>query len=246
MADLLQVDALQLYFGDPYIINDKITIYQPKIGDVAAYGEAQYMSMIHTLSAIPSDLKSQLWDMGLDWMEISDFELFMILSQTMTQDKTSIILGDLDLSSLRPYKNSQNGQIVLANRETGVVIDELIYERIVNYIRKLHGLKKKVERAANEFTKKFMIEEDRQKIAYNKNKPYESFLLPMISAVKARQGYTLDYIKNEGLAEFFDEVSRLQIIHNADALLHGAYSGMVDTSKINKNELNWMREIGND
>ena len=243
MADLLQIDALQLYFGDPYVINDNIIIYQPKIKDIVLYGERDYMSMIHTLTSIPSDLKSQLWDMGVDWTQISDFDLFVMLSQTMTPDKTSIVLGELDLSALRPFKNPQNDQIVLANRISGVVIDELIYERIVNYLRQLHGLKKKVEHAANEFTKKFMIEEDRQKIAYNKNKPYESFLLPMISAVKARQGYTLDYIKNEGLAEFFDEISRLQIIHNADALLHGAYSGMVDTSKINKNEFNWMREI---
>ena len=47
-------------------------------------------------------------------------------------------------------------------------------------------------------------------------------------------GYTLDYVKNMGLCEFFDDLSRLQIIVNADALLQGSYSGMVDTSKIPK------------
>jgi hypothetical protein len=41
-------------------------------------------------------------------------------------------------------------------------------------------------------------------------------------------------------------VSRLQIIVNSDALLHGMYGGMIDTKKINKNELNWMREITHD
>jgi hypothetical protein len=46
-----------------------------------------------------------------------------------------------------------------------------------------------------------------------------------------------------GLCEFIDMVSRLQIIVNADALLGGMYSGMIDTKKINKSELNWMREI---
>lgn len=239
----MRVDALQLYFGDPYVINDHITVYQPTIDEVVRYGEAQYMSMIHTLTAIPSDMKSQLWDMGLDWMEISDFELFMLLSQTLTADKTRVVLGDLDLSALRPFKNPQNDNIVLANPETGVIIDELIYEKIVNYLRKLHGLKKKVERAANEMTKKILIEEDRSKIAANYNKPYNSFLLPMISAVKARQGYTLDYIRNEGLAEFFDEVNRLQVINNADALLRGAYSGMIDTSKIPKESFNWMKPL---
>ena len=95
----------------------------------------------------------------------------------------------------------------------------------------------------NEFTKKFMIDEDRQKIAYNSKQPYKSFLRPLISAVKCRMGYTLDYVKNMGLFEFFDDLNRLQIIVNADALLQGSYSGMVDTSKIPKKNFDWCREI---
>ena len=53
--DLLELDTLGLYFGDPYVINDYITVYQPTIGEVAKYGERKYFSMIHTLTAIPSD-----------------------------------------------------------------------------------------------------------------------------------------------------------------------------------------------
>ena len=51
----LDVDALFLYFGDDYAINDKIVLRQPTIGQIVDYGEAQYFSMVHTLSAIPSD-----------------------------------------------------------------------------------------------------------------------------------------------------------------------------------------------
>ena len=51
----LDVDELQLYFGDDYVINDYIKITQPLIGEVVDYGEAQYFSMVHTLTAIPSD-----------------------------------------------------------------------------------------------------------------------------------------------------------------------------------------------
>ena len=47
-----------------------------------------------------------------------------------------------------------------------------------------------------------------------------------------------------GLYEFFDDVNRSQIIVNTDSLLSGAYSGMMDTSKIKKSAFNWMREIG--
>ena len=88
-----------------------------------------------------------------------------------------------------------------------------------------------------------MIEEDRQKIEYSKKQPYKSTMKNLISAVKCRQGYTLDYIRNMGLVEFFDDVSRLQIIVQSDALLQGSYSGMVDTKKIPQKNFDWFREI---
>ena len=55
MANIFEMDEIQMYFGEPYVINDKITIAQPKIGDIVKYGEKSYYSMVHTLVAIPSD-----------------------------------------------------------------------------------------------------------------------------------------------------------------------------------------------
>lgn len=241
--NLLEVDELSLYFGDPYVINDYITITLPKIGELVVFGERPYYSMIQTVTAIPSEMKSQLWDMGIDWTQITDFQLFMMLAPTLPKDKTSIIFGDLDFQSLRPFENKENDTVFLGNPETGVIIDELAFGKIHSYLCSAHNLTKKVEKAANEFTKKFMIDEDRQKIQYNQSKPYKSFLRPLISAVKCRMGYTLDYVKNMGLYEFMDDVSRLQIIVHSDALLQGSYSGMIDTKKIPKKEFDWCREI---
>ena len=244
--NLLEIDELSLYFGDPYVVNKYITINLPKIGELVKFGERQYYSMLTTLTAIPSDMKSQLWDMKLDWTQLTDFQLFMMVAPTLPQSQTSIIFGDLDFQKLKPFEDSTNDTIVLRNPETGVVIDELAYGKIHAYLCSAHNLTKKVEKAANEYTKKFMIEEDRQKIAYQKKQPYKSFLKNLISAVKCRQGYTLEYVKNMGIVEFFDDLSRLQIIVQADALLQGSYSGMVDTSKIPKKNFDWCREITTD
>ncbi len=243
--NLLEVDELSLYFGDPYVVNKYITITLPKMGELVKFGERQYYSMVQTLTAIPSEMKSQLWDMGLDWTQLTDFQLFMMMAPTLPQSQTSIIFGDLDFQKLRPFENRENDTIVLRDPETGVTIDELAYGKIHSYLCSAHNLTKKVEKAANEYTKKFMIEEDRQKMAYQKKQPYKSFLKNLISAVKCRQGYTLDYVRNMGVVEFFDDVSRLQIIVHADALLQGSYSGMVDTKKIPKKEFDWFRDISN-
>lgn len=241
--NLLMADELQLYFGDPYVVNDYITITIPKIGELVKYGEREYYNMLQIITAIPSEMKSKLWDMGLDWTQLTDFQLFMMLAPTLPKDKTYILFGDFDFQTLKIFKNLQNDTVVLRNPDTGAVIDELAYGKMQSYLCSAHNLTKKVEKAANEYTKKFMIDEDRQKIAYNQKQPYKSFLRPLISAVKCRMGYTLDYVKNMGLYEFMDDLSRLQVIVNTDALLSGMYSGMVDTKKIKKSEFDWCREI---
>lgn len=204
----LDVDSLFLYFGDDYVINDKIKLMQPTIGQIVDYGEASYFSMIHTLTAIPSDVKSILWDMPdghIDWTQIEDFELFMMFSQSMTPDKTGIIFGDLDFSKLRPFRSKLNDEVVLADIESGVKIDKLIYMRMMTFLRKLHNITPKPEKAKGKRAKQAMIDEDRRNREYNKDKPFKSYLLPLISSVKVRQGYTREYVRNMGLFEFFDD-----------------------------------------
>lgn len=240
----LDVDELQLYIGDDYIINDHIKVLQPTIKQIAEFGEKEFFSVVHTVTAIPSDMKSQLWDLGIDWMEVDDFELFVMLSQTLTPDRTQLLFGDLDFTKLKPYNHPHvEGEIILADKETGVLIDKMIYLRIVSYLRKAFNITPKVEKAANKMTKKILIEEDRKKIEFNKDKPFKSFLLPLISAVKVKQGYTKDYVLNMGYVEFMNDVARLQVIHNADHLLSGVYAGTIDVKKIDKKSLNWMCEL---
>ncbi len=240
---LISVDPLKLYFGEPYVVNKYITIYQPTIGDIIEYGEREYFSMINTITAIPSDMKSQLWDMQLDWNKITDFQLFTMMSKTLSQTQTSIVLGDIDFQRMKLVENPQNGEPILKDPITGVVIDELAYKIISAYLCKLHNITKKIEKAGNKYTKQVLIDEDRQKREYAAKQPYKSFLLPIISAIKARQGYTRDYVKAMGLCELMTELNRLQIIVNTDALIGGAYSGMMDTSKVKKSQFNWLRDI---
>ena len=182
--------------------------------------------------------------MGLDWTEVDDFELFSMLVQTLSQDKTSILFGELDFSKLRPFKHPRiEDEIILADKETGILIDKMIYLKIVTYLRKAFNITPKVEKAANKMTKKILIEEDRKNKELNKDKPFKSYLLPLISSVKVKQGYTKDYVLNMGYVEFMDDVARLQVIHNADHLLSACYAGTIDMKKINKSELNWMKEL---
>lgn len=237
------VNYLKLYFGDDWKVNEYITVKHPRIQDVIDMGEQEYYSMIYTLCSIPSDMKSKLFDAGIDYEEISDFELFVLLTRNMTKEITYPVLGDLDLSEFKVTNNPDNEDLIL--QKDNIVIDKFIYQKIVDYIRTMHYIKPKIEHAANKWTKKVLIEDDRNRIAINAKKPYSSTLLPLISSMVNSEGfkYKPNELKEVPIYQFMDSVQRIQAIKTATALLHGAYCGMCDLSKIPQEEFNWMRDL---
>lgn len=246
-----QVDELKLYMSEDIKIAHGIVLKCPKIKDVAEYGESEYFAMAQTLCATPSSMKVQLDDMKLNYMKIKDFELFMMLAQSLSIESTRLLLGDLDLRKFKPHAIKDSEEVVLVyegteNDESPIIINPIIYEVLVTYIRKMHNFKKQVDKAGNEITRRQLIRLARQDAEMAKNKPHESFLRPVISAVKCRQGYSMDYIKQMGIFELMDDLSRLNIIVQADAALGGMYSGFVDTKKMDKTVLNWTRNIEED
>jgi hypothetical protein len=241
--DAFQVDELKLYLGDEIKIADGIVLKCPLIHDIANFGESLYFSMAQTLCATPSSMKVTLNDMKLDWMQVDDFELFMMLCQSMKPENTYLLLGDLDLSSLKPYSFGEDGEVVLSNEDHTIIINKVVYDILVTYIRKMHGFKKQIDKAGNAITKKVLIDLARQDAKMAEKKPYKSFLLPLVSSLQGRQGYTKEYIGNMGIFEFMNQIARTQIIVQADAALSGAYSGMVDTKKMDKSIFDWMRDI---
>ena len=239
--DVFKVDELKLYMGSEIKIADGIVLRSPTIGEIVDYGEESYFSMAQTICSTPSSLKVALDDKGYDYMQVKDFDLFIMLTRSLPQDVTAPILGDLDLSSLIPYE-TEYGEVILSSADRSVVINSVIYEILVTYIRKMHGFKKQVDKAGNEVTRQMLIKVARQDAKASQNKPYKSFLLPLISSLQGRQRYTKEYIRDMGIYEFTNQINRAQIIVQADAALHGSWSGMVDTKKIDKQVFDWMRD----
>ena len=241
------IDKMQLYLGEPYVLNEKITILQPTVGDLIRNGEQQCYSVVHLLTANTTSYRLMLWDMGIDWCKISDFELFQALVSTMEQPMTQFLFGDLDFSKLRPYQQTleDKTQIVLYDPEQDFLIDEETYNKLAWYVRNIFNIFPKEEFAKGKHTKEAIIDEDRFNYERHKDEQYHSILLPLISACLNHPGFK--YSKKElvdvGIVEFMDSVQRLQIYESATALLKGAYSGFMDTSKIKADQFNFMRNI---
>ena len=244
--DIIQTDELRLYFGDDIKIADGVVLKSPTIGQVVDYGEAAYFSVLQTLCATPSSMKVQLDDMKLDWMKVTDWQLFVMLCSSFKPEQTSLVLGDLDLSQLTPYSMGETEEVVLSNKDHTIIINEVIYNVLVTYLRKMHGFKKQVDKAGNKMTHKVLLNLARQDAKMAQNKPYKSFLLPLVSSLQGRQCYETSYIRNMGIYEFFNQINRIQIVVQADAALGGMYSGMIDTKKMDKTVFDWMRDISDE
>lgn len=257
------ISLLQLYFGDPYQVSDKIQVLQPTIGGILEYdkkfGESEFWSMLNVFIGNTTSYRLLLWDMGIDWNEISDFQLFSLLIKTLKVENTEILFGDLDLSSFDAYmkqipnedesdnkeESELKQEMVLWNPELDIEINEDIYKNIALYIRTMFNIFPKVEKAKGKTTKKWIIEEDRMNLANAKKEDTTSTFLPLIESCCCHPGFK--YKKNElrevGIYEFMRDVQRLQVYESTTALLKGMYSGFIDTKGIDKEEFDFMRDI---
>ena len=107
-------DELKIYRGEDFVISKHIKIHQPTLDEIERYGEQEYYSMIYQLTATPQTMKSQLWDIGIDYTEITPYQLFyQLLFQIYPKEKTSIIFGDLDFQKFQLVQRKDNNEIVL-------------------------------------------------------------------------------------------------------------------------------------
>ena len=242
-------DELRLFMrsarGAEYVLNENISVRHPTLGEICEFGETEYYSMATALCGYPSLYKASLHDIGVDYTEITDYELFCMMSQGMGAETTAPLLGALDLSKLRLGKNDETGEIVLCDSVGGsprVVVDRAIYTDLVGYLRNMHGFEKKDEIPADEYTKNYLIERERKRLARQKRKPFRSLLKPMISAMVNQPGFKYDYstVWDLPIHIFNDSVARTQKFLHYSHLMTGAYTGNVSLKEVKREDLNWL------
>ncbi len=243
-----QFDLLRLYFGEDYIVNDKIKIRQPTIQDVINMGERQFYSTIAPFTSNTTAFRVQLWDLGYDWNKISDFELFSLLIKTVKVEQTKVLFGDFDFGTfdLVAKKNGDKEPIPVLYSETlNLEIDEETYLKIRNYLCFMFGVKLENEFIKGKSLKEEVIAKARADEAKKLAEAKDSSLIQMISFALNHPGFK--YKKNElrevGYVEFMDSIKRLQVYEATKALTHGSYSGFCDVSKVPKEEFNFMRDV---
>lgn len=259
----------------------------PTLGEIVDYGEQDFYSMCFTIVEQPTNMKWQLWDAGIDWTEINQWDFFTeILAPNLTKEKTRILFGDIvDFSLMKrvyseeiesyvlvqdvaifdddsqdvggafndagaswnnPFRRKQKQNKIEKPYEYKIVVDEYTYKLICSVIRDTYGFEEKHDRPANEVTKLAQIEDEKEEYKMNKDKPYVSNLMNLISAMVNSEGFKRDDVTvfDMNIYAFMDSVKRISKIKNADLILQSGYSGFgIDLKDIDKKETEWAGDL---
>lgn len=250
-----QFDKLKMYFGKPYEIDCKdaegtITVYQPTIGNIVEFGEQNFYNTLHVFIANTTSYRLPLWEIGLDWNQLADFDLFILLYQQVDPEATRLIFGDLDFSKFELYKRKDDSML-LKHADTGVEITEDVYLHFSQYLQNVFNIHPEEKMTDDPVLKQWYIDKDKsdihnKQIKRNKGEyDSNSSLLSVISSCVNHPGfkYNIEELTNVGVCQFFDSVSRLQVYESSTALLKGMYSGFIDSKGIDSNAYNFMKEI---
>ena len=242
-------DELKIYRGEDFVISKHIILHQATLNEICDYGERDYYSMIYNFTATPQSLKVQLWDMGIDYTEITPYQLFyQLLYKMYSQEKTSIIFGDLDFSKFQLMQRKDDESILLYQEIDGepVIIDEYTYNVIVDYLCKSHFIERDFKIPMTKSAKMILIEDAREEMEANKNKEYHSTLKNLVSAMINSEGFKYNHsqVWDMKINAFMDSVKRIGKIKNAQLLLQSGYSGFgVNLKEINNKQLDWLGEL---
>lgn len=247
-------DKIKIYYGKPYEIdlesaNGKITIIQPKIGEILDFGYDRFYSSVGLLIGNTTTYRKFLWDYGMNWNEMSDFELFRIMYQTFDEEVSKMVFDGLNLKEFVVCEKTlgEEKSIILYNENSDIEINEEVYFHMSQYLRNVFQVFPEEKITSSKMLQEWYIKKDTKEQEAESKKDSRSMINAFqatLSACVNHPGfkYKLRELDDVGVAEFYDSVKRLQIYESSTAMLKGMFSGFVDASGIKPEEYNFMRE----
>ena len=251
----IEFDRLQMYMGFPYVIDlpsaeGFIIISVPTMRTFIELGEKRYLQTINVFTTNTTEYRVPLWDAGIDWNEISDFELFCMLYKQIDHEVAKSIFeksSEDDEFNFDDFELCQKGDaVVLYNEKLNIEINEEVYQHIAQYLRIIFNINPQEKITKDKILKDMYIHKDRVEAENKKKKQKQNTSIqPLISACVNHPGfkYKLKEVLDMGVYEFYDSVARLNTYESTTAVLKGMYSGFVDASKFKADDFNFMREL---
>lgn len=247
------VDELKLYNGLHIQITNKIIMKVPTLGQICEFGDNNYFSFVQTFTATPMDenMIVFLTDIGIDFNNISNFELFMLLTRIMPKGSELLFDNNIDFFKFEP--KTTDDEIPYLENSDGVIINEGIYNLMLANMRAINNVPiPKITKVKDDpIQKQMAIEDARNQLESRKRKamfkPTGSALMPIVSSMVNSAGFKHNEktVFDMNIYAFWDSVNRISAIKNADNLYRGLYSGCLDlkSNPSLKKEMDWMRKL---
>ena len=224
-------------------ITPSIHIRLPTVGEILD-DEQSYYNLISSLTATPYQYMVQLDDLGIDFTQITDYQLFMMLFPSFSQEDMKILFDEIELSDISVHQNNQNNTQVLYSPKNDIIIDEFIYTQLVDTLRKVNNIEKFKGKPGNEAARKYLIDKERKRQKRKLNKPYEPYLEKLVIALVNSPEFKYNYeeVMNLSIYKFNQSFKQIQTRIAFDNTMIGVYAGTVDTSKLNDRScLSWLQ-----
>lgn len=251
----LELDRLKLLFGDPLVIDEDgvrgtVTVKSPTIGDIIQIGESRFYSNLSILVGNTTQFRLMLWEAGIDWNTITDFQMFVLMYKQLDSDVVNLLFDNIDFQSFDVYaRTNEDGieETFLYDENTDTEITELVYQYFHQYLQNVFNMKPERELTPDRMLKEAWIRKDRIELKQKQKKGENTSFsfVPMISSYINHPAtkHTLQELREIGVAEFFDSLKRIQLYEHATAVLKGMYSGFVNSKDIDPSTYDFMKDI---
>lgn len=131
----MECDELRVYRGKPVRINRNFSVFIPTLDQIEEFGEKKYFSAVHNFTSVGADLKWQLWDMGVDYTQIEDYDLFIQLIYKLISSQKRLYVEIINNPDKYDGKfDSDELEELLVNPMELVVKETITYEKLYNEI----------------------------------------------------------------------------------------------------------------
>lgn len=225
-----------LLHADRITITDNISVRIPTVGNILEWGEDSYFSIAQSLTCVPYDAQVWLDEMGIDYEEISEFELFYMFLQGLSQEKLNWLFCETPFEKL-DFAYAEDSSPILIDLQNSVEIDERIQQEISSAIREINFWSKTEKKAGNKASKEYTLQKLKKR--YKRSTSNSGYLEELVVAMVNNSEFKYNYETVMELSIYNFNRSVFQIFHARSSyfLNQAIYNGKIDSSKINKDEL---------
>lgn len=252
------INKYSLLSKKEYKITDNLIIHIPTVREVHENqgDEEKYFELVSLFTKTPCDAMVELDDMGKDYTQIKEYELFTILfvsfmaqSQNYNDKYWKMIFPYLDLKKMQMNINNEN-MLEVYDENGNIVINEQIYLKLADVLRNIIFTEKNMEhyKVPEVETRKYIIQRQRLKRQreLERQKRYgkksssqiDGALLFLVN--NANFKYNFETVKDITLYDLFASLQQINQNINVDGLMSGYWTGNVDLKKVDKKTLNRM------